>query len=51
MDDTDAEEFNKFIEKHWGKDALKATMIYDSDKEENTTVEPKKRGRKPLANK
>ncbi len=31
MDDTDAEAFNKFIEKHWGKEALKATMMFDEE--------------------
>ena len=61
MDDTDAEDFNRFIEKHWGKEALKATMLYDTEtvkkttpKVESTVVtevetanEVKKRGRKP----
>ena len=34
MDDSDAEDFNKFIEKHWGKEALKATMLYDAEEGE-----------------
>ncbi len=41
MDDTDAEAFNKFIEKHWGNEALKATMLYDV-KDEQTNEELKK---------
>ena len=63
MDDSDAEDFNRFIEKHWGKEALKATMLYDAEEpkdlseliEKNTSNknvgQPKKRGRKPQTNK
>ena len=52
MDDSDAEDFNRFIEKHWGKEALKATMLYDAEegelehtpfvKKEEKTPKPKK---------
>ena len=43
MDDTDAEEFEKFVERNWGKKVSK----YDDEKK---TEEPKKRTRKTKTN-
>ena len=45
MDDTDVEEFDKFIEENWGKVDFKSNRIVDEMKEENAI--PAKRGRKP----
>ena len=42
MDDTDAEEFIKFVEKNWGTKVKR----YAEDEEKEEKVEPKKRGRK-----
>lgn len=42
MDETDAEEFTKFIEEHWG-----AKTKHHNKKDEQKTQAPKKRGRKP----
>ena len=41
MDEVDAENFDKFIEKHWGKQ--RETVTVSAVPEENT----KRRGRKP----
>ena len=43
MDSTDVEEFNRFIEKHWGN-RTKQTLEANSDEVEE---KPKRRGRKP----
>lgn len=42
MDETDAEEFTKFIEEHWG-----TKTKHHNKKDEQKTQAPKKRGRKP----
>ena len=44
MNDDDLENFDKFIEKHWGN-SLKQTVSVSADAQETT----KKRGRKPKA--
>lgn len=43
MDDTDLEEFDRFVEENWGKVNTKSNRIA----EEKTEVKPAKRGRKP----
>ena len=45
MDETDVEEFDKFIEKHWG-DKIRKTVTASAEAEEK----PKRRGRKPKTN-
>ena len=53
MDETDAEEFDKFIERHWKKAKTSETVAVSAN---NVNVEeiddkPKKRGRKPKVDK
>ena len=45
MNDDDAEEFDKFVERHWGKESVFKIEEYKEDKRE--IVEKAKRGRKP----
>ena len=46
MDEVDAEAFDKFVEKHWGKQlGKKETVTVSASVEEK----PKRRGRKPKA--
>ena len=45
MDETDVEEFDKFIERHWG-DKIRKTVTASAEAEEK----PKRRGRKPKTN-
>ena len=45
MDDTDAEEFVKFIEKNWG---VKVSRYLGLEEKEEQKEMPKKRGRKPI---
>ena len=45
MDETDVEEFDKFVERHWG-DKLRKTVAVSAEAEEK----PKRRGRKPKTN-
>ena len=44
MDESDIEDFDRFVERHWKKSKLKETVSVSADIEEN---QPKKRGRKP----
>ena len=44
MDETDLEQFDNFVERHWKKTKTKETVSVSADIEEN---KPKKRGRKP----
>ena len=44
MDDTDLEQFDKFIERHWKKSKIRETVSVSAEVEEKV---PKKRGRKP----
>ena len=48
MDETDVEEFDKFIEKHWKKSKAMETVSVATQVEE---TKPKRRGRKPNAEK
>ena len=43
MDETDLEDFDRFIEKHWKKSKTKESVLVSANVEENV---PKKRGRK-----
>ena len=45
MNDTDAENFDKFVEKHWGKESV--FRIEDYKEEKKDSVQKAKRGRKP----
>ena len=45
MNDSDAEEFDKFVEKHWGKESVFKIEEYKEQKKE--TIQKSKRGRKP----
>ena len=45
MDDADAEEFIKFVERNW---QTKVTRYLGEDEEKEETPAPKKRGRKPI---
>mgnify|MGYP004568758891 FL=1 len=45
MNDTDAENFDKFVEKHWGKESVFRIEDYKEEKKES--VQKAKRGRKP----
>ena len=50
MDDTDAEEFQKFVERNWGRKVAKYEDLEKENKEQEvleTAATPKKRGRKP----
>ena len=53
MDETDAEEFDRFIERHWKKAKTPETVAVSADnvKIEETEDKPKKRGRKPKVDK
>ncbi len=53
MDETDAEEFDRFIERHWkkSKDSETVTVSANNVKKEETEDKPKKRGRKPKVDK
>ena len=53
MDETDAEEFDKFIERHWKKAKTSETVAVSANnvKIEETEDKPKKRGRKPKVDK
>ena len=53
MDETDAEEFDKFIERHWKKAKTPETVAVSANnvKIEETEDKPKKRGRKPKVDK
>ena len=42
MDETDAESFDKFIERHWGNKARNTETVTVSS---NTQVTPRRRGR------
>ena len=44
MDETDIDDFDRFVEKHWKKTKIGETVSVSVDIEENV---PKKRGRKP----
>ena len=44
MDETDLEDFDRFVEKHWKKAKTRETVSVSANIEEN---QPKKRGRKP----
>ena len=45
MDESDLEQFDKFVERHWKKSSVKETVSVSADIEE-----PKRRGRKPKNN-
>ena len=45
MNDTDAEEFDKFVEKHWGKESVFKIEEYKEEKKE--AAQKSRRGRKP----
>ncbi|MFR2535061.1 MAG: hypothetical protein ACLTEH_02500 [Clostridia bacterium] len=50
MDDTDAEEFQKFVERNWGRKVAKYEDLEKENKGQEvleTAATPKKRGRKP----
>ncbi|MFR0822499.1 MAG: hypothetical protein ACLU84_00280 [Clostridia bacterium] len=49
MDDTDAEEFQKFVERNWGRKIARYAEVETENKVQKTveTAAPKKRGRKP----
>mgnify|MGYP002601850967 FL=1 len=53
MDETDAEEFDKFIERHWKKAKTSETVAVSANnvKVEEIDDKPKKRGRKPKVDK
>lgn len=53
MDETDAEEFDKFIERHWKKAKTSETVAVSANnvKVEKIDDKPKKRGRKPKVDK
>ena len=53
MDETDAEEFDRFIERHWKKAKTPETVAVSANnvKIEETEDKPKKRGRKPKVDK
>ena len=53
MDETDAEEFDKFIERHWKKSKTSETVAVSANnvKLEEIDDKPKKRGRKPKVDK
>ena len=53
MDETDAEEFDKFIERHWKKSKTSETVAVSANnvKVEEIDDKPKKRGRKPKVDK
>ncbi len=53
MDETDAEEFDRFIERHWKKTKTPETVAVSANnvKKEETEDKPKKRGRKPKVDK
>ena len=53
MDETDVEEFDRFIERHWkkSKDSETVTVSANNVKKEETEDKPKKRGRKPKVDK
>ena len=53
MDETDAEEFDRFIERHWKKAKTPETVALSANnvKIEETEDKPKKRGRKPKVDK
>ena len=53
MDETDAEEFDRFIERHWKKSKTPETVAVSANnvKIEETEDKPKKRGRKPKGDK
>ena len=45
MDDSDLEQFDAFVEKHWKKSSRVAVTVNNT--EDITEVKPKRRGRKP----
>ncbi|MCI9063877.1 MAG: Flp pilus assembly complex ATPase component TadA [Clostridia bacterium] len=45
MTDSDAEDFDKFVERHWGKESVFKVDEYKEEKKE--TIQKSKRGRKP----
>ena len=53
MDETDAEEFDRFIERHWKKAKTSETVAVSANnvKVEEINDKPKKRGRKPKVDK
>ena len=53
MDEADAEEFDKFIERHWKKVKTPETVAVSTNnvKKEETEDKTKKRGRKPKVDK
>ncbi len=53
MDETDAEEFDRFIERHWKKAKTPETVAVSANnvKKEEAEDKPKKRGRKPKVDK
>ena len=53
MDETDAEEFDRFIERHWKKAKTPETVAVSANnvKKEEIEDKPKKRGRKPKVDK
>ena len=53
MDETDAEEFDRFIERHWKKAKTSETVAVSANnvKVEEIDEKPKKRGRKPKVDK
>ena len=53
MDETDAEEFDRFIERHWKKSKTPETVAVSANNVniEETEDKPKKRGRKPKVDK
>lgn len=53
MDETDAEEFDRFIERHWKKSKTPETVAVSANnvKVEEIDEKPKKRGRKPKVDK
>ena len=53
MDETDVEEFDRFIERHWkkSKDSETVTVSSNNVNLEKTENKPKKRGRKPKVDK
>ena len=47
MTDSDAEEFDSFVERNWGKESVYKLPDYATKKVVTTSVAPKKRGRRP----
>lgn len=51
MDESDLDQFDRFVEKHWRKQPKKETISVSANIDDIEEIKPKKRGRKPKTDK